>query len=185
MGRHVRWNHHVPRYLRPYAKGNHCSCTILHEGQDHRTTRAKVLCLDRWFHSRLPLYLPANVDLKARVRREWTFHCPPQVLLSVLQSICAYITNFTNMIKTKKTRAGPFPVFSCPTTCLHSEKFWWRSSDWVVSFRERISGLFLAGCFAWRIGQHVVVYRSINRSSIIQTFFYCGPFHVLRHAFHS
>merc|ERR1711964_168695 len=53
-----------------------------------------------------------------------TFHCPPQVLLSVLQSICAYITNFTNMIKTKKTRAGPFPVFSCPTTCLHSEKFW-------------------------------------------------------------
>lgn len=78
----VRWYHHVPRYLRPYAEGNHRSRPILHEGQDHRSSRAQVLRLDRWFHSRLALYLPADVDLQAGVRRVWTFHRPPQVLLS-------------------------------------------------------------------------------------------------------
>jgi actin beta/gamma 1 len=77
----VWWNYHVPWYLRSYAKGNHCSCSIFHEGQDHCSSRAKVLCLDRWFYLGISLYLPADVDLKARVRRERTIHCPPQVLL--------------------------------------------------------------------------------------------------------
>jgi len=31
----VWWYYHVSRYLRSYAEGNHRSCTILHEGQDH------------------------------------------------------------------------------------------------------------------------------------------------------
>jgi actin beta/gamma 1 len=77
----VRWNHHVPRYLRPYAEGNNCSCTIIHEGQDYCATRAKVLRLDWRFHFGFPFNLPANVDLKARVRRERTFHRSPQMLL--------------------------------------------------------------------------------------------------------
>jgi actin beta/gamma 1 len=64
----VWWYHHVPRYLRPYAKGNHCSCSFFHEGQDHCSSRAKVLGLDRWFHLGISFYLPANVDLQARVR---------------------------------------------------------------------------------------------------------------------
>ena len=63
----VWWYHHVPRYLGPYAEGNHCACTIIDEGQDHRTTRAQILSLDRWFHLGFSVDLPANVDLQARV----------------------------------------------------------------------------------------------------------------------
>jgi actin, other eukaryote len=33
----VWWNHHVPRYLRPYAERNHRSCPVIHEGEDHCT----------------------------------------------------------------------------------------------------------------------------------------------------
>lgn len=73
--------HHVPWYLRPYAEGDYCSCAILHEGQDYRSPRAQVLCVDRWFHSGLALYLPADVDLKAGVRRVRPKHCPQEVLL--------------------------------------------------------------------------------------------------------
>ncbi|CAZ82529.1 unnamed protein product [Tuber melanosporum] len=42
----------------------------------------KILCLDRRIYPCIPLHLPANVDLKARVRRERTFYRPPQVLLN-------------------------------------------------------------------------------------------------------
>lgn len=80
-------NYHVPRYLRSHAKGNHRPCSIIHEGQDHRTTRAKILCLDRWFYSGFPLNLPTNVDLKARIRRVRTFHRSPQVLLRCVSFI--------------------------------------------------------------------------------------------------
>ncbi len=77
----VWWYHHVPRSLGPYAEGDHCSCSLVDEGQDHRSPRAQVLRLDRWFHSRLPLDLPADVDLEAGVRRERPLDCAPQVLL--------------------------------------------------------------------------------------------------------
>ena len=63
----VWWNHHVPRYLRSHAEGNHSSCSVLDESQDHRSPRAQVLRLDRWFHLGLSVYLPANVDLQAGV----------------------------------------------------------------------------------------------------------------------
>lgn len=77
----VWWYHHVPWSFGPYAEGDHCPGTVVDEGQDHCSPRAQVLRLDRWFHSRLALDLPADVDLEAGVRRERTFHCPPQVLL--------------------------------------------------------------------------------------------------------
>lgn len=82
----VWWHYHVPRYLRPHAEGNHRPRPLLDEGQDHRSSRAQVLGLDRWFHSCLALHLPADVDLKAGVRRERSLHCPPQVLLRYWQS---------------------------------------------------------------------------------------------------
>lgn len=63
----VRWNHHVPRYLGSDAKGNHCSCTIVDEGEDHCTTRAQVLCLDRWIYPGFIVNLPTDVDLQAGV----------------------------------------------------------------------------------------------------------------------
>jgi actin beta/gamma 1 len=78
----VWWYHYVPRSVRSYAEGDHCSCSFIHEGQDHCSSRAQVLRLDRWFHSRLSLDLPADVDLKAGVRRERSFDRSPQVLLS-------------------------------------------------------------------------------------------------------
>ena len=77
----VWWYHHVPWSLRPYAEGDHCSCSFFHEGQDHCSSRAQVLRLDRWFHSRLALDLPADVDLQAGVRRERSLDRAPQVLL--------------------------------------------------------------------------------------------------------
>lgn len=77
----VWWYHHVPRYLRPYAEGDHRSGAVVHEGQDHRASGAQVLRLDRWFDSGLPVHLPADVDLQAGVRRERTLDRSPQVLL--------------------------------------------------------------------------------------------------------
>ena len=77
----VWWYHHVPWSLRAYAEGDHCSCSLFHACQDHCSPRAQVLRLDRWFHSRFPVHLPADVDLQAGVRREWPLHRPPQVLL--------------------------------------------------------------------------------------------------------
>jgi actin-related protein len=87
----VWWYHHVPRYQRPHAKGDHRPCPIQHEGQDHRTTRAQVLCVDWWFHSRLALDLPADVDFKAGVRRVWSIHRAPKVLLSALRFCTDYL----------------------------------------------------------------------------------------------
>lgn len=79
----VWWHHHVPRSLGPYAEGDHCSCSFVDEGQDHCSSRAEVLCLDRWFYSCFALDVPADVDLEAGVRRERPLDRPPQVLLSV------------------------------------------------------------------------------------------------------
>jgi len=73
--------HHVPWSLRPYAEGDHCSCSLVDEGQDHCSSREKVLCLDRWFYLGFALYVPADVDLEAGVRRERPVDCAPQVLL--------------------------------------------------------------------------------------------------------
>ena len=50
-------------------------------GQDRRAPRAEVLRLDRWLHLGIPVYLPADVDLQAGVRRERSLNRPPQVLL--------------------------------------------------------------------------------------------------------
>jgi actin beta/gamma 1 len=99
----VWWNHHVPRYLRPHAEGDHRPCPLVHEGQDHRAPRAKILRLDRWFDPGFPVDLPADVDLEARVRRkvrvslvlrvmfanshQWPFHRSPQVLLKYVSSL--------------------------------------------------------------------------------------------------
>jgi len=80
---------------RPYAEGNHRPRPILDEGQDHRSPGAQVLRLDRWFHSRLALHLPADVDLKAGVRRERSLHRPPQVLLRYWQSCVRAIHRLT------------------------------------------------------------------------------------------
>lgn len=77
----VGWYHHVPRSLGPHAEGDHGARPLVDEGQDHRSPRAQVLCLDRWFHSRVALDLPADVDLEAGVRRERPVDCAPQVLL--------------------------------------------------------------------------------------------------------
>ena len=90
----VWWYHHVPRYLRPYAEGDHCSCSFFHEGQDHCSPRAQVLRLDRWIHPGLPVHLPADVDLQAGVRRERSFHRSPQVLLSFLQHFTTRIHSY-------------------------------------------------------------------------------------------
>ena len=80
----LRRHHHVPRHRRQNAKGNHRPCAIYDENQDHRAARTQILGLDRWLHPRLPLHVPTNVDLQARVRRIRTLHRPQKVLLNSL-----------------------------------------------------------------------------------------------------
>merc|ERR1739838_1266897 len=53
---------------RQNAKGDHRSCPKHHEDQDHRPTRAQILCMDRRFHPRFSLHLPTDVDNQGRVR---------------------------------------------------------------------------------------------------------------------
>lgn len=90
----VWWYHHVPRYLRPYAEGDYCPCSLFHEGQDHCSPRAQVFRLDRWFHPGLPVHLPADVDLEAGVRRERSFDRSPQVLLSYFLALIVFARTF-------------------------------------------------------------------------------------------
>lgn len=76
------WRHdHVPGSLGPHAEGDYWPCPFVHEDQDHCSSRAQVLCLDRRLHLGLAVDLPANVDLEAGVRRERPLDRPPQVLL--------------------------------------------------------------------------------------------------------
>merc|ERR1711981_1110684 len=80
--RHVRGHHHVPRYCRSYAEGDHRPRSLHHQDQDHRSSREEVLRLDRRIHPGFPVHLPADVDHQAGVRRVRPIHCPPQVLLN-------------------------------------------------------------------------------------------------------
>jgi len=76
---------HVPWYFRPDAEGDHGPGAIVDEGQDHRAAGTQVFRLDRRFHPGISVHLPADVDLETGVRRERSFHCAPQVLLSTDQ----------------------------------------------------------------------------------------------------
>merc|ERR1711973_546308 len=70
------------RNYRRNAEGDHRPGSLHHQDQDHRSPREEVLRVDRWLHPRLPLHLPADVDLQAGVRRVRPLHRPPQVLLN-------------------------------------------------------------------------------------------------------
>uniref|UniRef100_A0A674MLP8 Actin alpha 2, smooth muscle n=1 Tax=Takifugu rubripes TaxID=31033 RepID=A0A674MLP8_TAKRU len=48
---------------------------------DHCPPREEVLGLDWWIHPGLLVHIPTDVDQQAGVRRSWTLHCSPQVLL--------------------------------------------------------------------------------------------------------
>lgn len=76
--------HNVPGYRRSHAEGDHSPRTFHHEDQDNHATGTQILRVDRWIHPRLPVYFPADVDLQARIRRVWTVHRSPKVLLNNL-----------------------------------------------------------------------------------------------------
>lgn len=54
---------------------------------DHCPSRTQVLCLDRRLHSGVSIYLPADVDQQTGIRRSWSLHCAPQMLLSHLPAL--------------------------------------------------------------------------------------------------
>merc|ERR1712066_23403 len=119
--RPLRWYHHVPWNRRPNAEGNLSLGPVHHEDQDHRATRAKVLCVDWWLYFGVPLYLPTDVDLKAGVRRVWTIHRPPKVLLSFLPVAIASVYFLSLFLKislsiSKKFPSQPFSQCSSPST---------------------------------------------------------------------
>ena len=72
------------RYCRQNAEGNHSPGPKHHEDQDHRSTREKILRMDRWFHPGFIVHLPTDVDFQAGIRRIWTIHRTQEVLLSLL-----------------------------------------------------------------------------------------------------
>merc|ERR1711923_601066 len=78
----VRWHHHVPRYCRQNAEGDHRPGSLHHQDQDYRSPREEVLRLDRRIHPGLPVHLPADVDHQAGVRRVRPRHCPQKVFLN-------------------------------------------------------------------------------------------------------
>merc|ERR1712142_1446449 len=85
--------------LRQNAKGNHCSCSIHHEDQDHCSTREKILCLDRRFHPCFPLHIPSHVDHQARLRRSWSIHRPQKMLLIFsFRYIFSYLNHKTQIV---------------------------------------------------------------------------------------
>jgi hypothetical protein len=75
----------------PNSEGNERARSANHENQDYRTFREKVLCRDRSHYFGLALDFPANVDLKGRIRRVWTFVRPQKMLLSDIIIICITI----------------------------------------------------------------------------------------------
>merc|ERR1719334_1705024 len=80
-------HHHVPRYRRPYAEGDHRLGSFHHEDQDHRSSREEILRLDRWLHLGLSFHLPRNVDLQARIRRVRPRHCPQKMLIKISRTL--------------------------------------------------------------------------------------------------
>ena len=44
--------------------------------------RTQILCMDRWFYLGFLEYRPTDVDLQGRIRRVWSLHCPPKMLLN-------------------------------------------------------------------------------------------------------
>merc|ERR1712243_237412 len=67
--RPLRRYHHVPRYCRQNAKGNHCSCSIHHE------------------------------DHQARLRRSWSIHRPQKMLLIFsFRYIFSYLNHKTQIV---------------------------------------------------------------------------------------
>merc|ERR1712154_585560 len=77
----VRRHHHVPRYCRQDAEGDHRPRPQHHEDQDHRSSREEVLRLDRWLHPGFSLHLRVHVDFQGGVRRVRCLHRPQEVLL--------------------------------------------------------------------------------------------------------
>merc|ERR1712165_136265 len=86
-------HHHVPRYRRQDAEGDHRPGPLHHQDQDHRSAREEVLRLDRRIHPGISLHLPADVDHQAGVRRVRPIHRPPQVFLNVFQKLQKYFSN--------------------------------------------------------------------------------------------
>ena len=83
----VRRYHHVPRHCGPYAQRNRQLGAQLNESQDHCTTRAQVLCLDRWLHFGFSVHIPEHVDFKAGVWRVRPIDCPQKMLLNYFEEI--------------------------------------------------------------------------------------------------
>merc|ERR1712216_561801 len=87
--------------IAPHAEGDHCTCALHDEDQDHRAARAQVLCLDRRIDLGLAVHFPADVDLEAGVRRVGPFDRAPQVLLRVCRSrpVQQYYVHTARLVK--------------------------------------------------------------------------------------
>lgn len=80
----VVWRHHyVSRNSRPHAKRDHIARTVHHENQNHRSTRTKILSLDRWINLGVTVHFPTNVDFKNRIWWERSIHCTQKMLLNI------------------------------------------------------------------------------------------------------
>ena len=75
-----RYNH-VSRYCWSHAKGDHLVGSLNDEDQDHRSTWAQILGVDRRIDPGVAVDLPTDVDFETRVRRIRPIDRPPKMLL--------------------------------------------------------------------------------------------------------
>merc|ERR1712051_93485 len=87
----VRRHHDVCRHRRAYDQGVDRLGTLNDEDQGGCTPRKEVFRVDWGEHPLVLVHFPADVDLQGRVRREWSHHRPPQVLLNALDSSMAML----------------------------------------------------------------------------------------------
>merc|ERR1739838_422009 len=109
-----------------------------HEGQDHRPTRAQILCMDRRFHPRFSLHLPTDVDNQGRVRRGRSIHCPQKVLLIHRPPITRRMfTRSTPQVFPCDINFSLFATFTWPVVvCLLFGRFLTSSNLFCVSWSK-------------------------------------------------
>merc|ERR1712113_697537 len=91
----VRWHHHVPRYRRQNAEGDHRPGPQHNEDQDHRSPREEVLCLHRRIH---PCFFPPPSSRCGSPSRSTTSPAPPSCTGSASKMfLCSFLLHFDKL----------------------------------------------------------------------------------------
>lgn len=76
----LRWHLWAWRCVPPDRPEISGHLTPFFAGQDHHTTRTKILCLDQWFYPCLTQHIPEFVVFQARVWQVGSWYCSLQYM---------------------------------------------------------------------------------------------------------